>query len=61
MGGFEEPLQEWAAPAAARAGAVAIGELGESAGLLEADEVFDLPPGDVEAEAEFFVGFHEIT
>jgi hypothetical protein len=58
LSGFKEALQEGAAPAAAGSGAVTLGELSEAAGLFEADEVLDLPAGDMEAEAKFFVGFH---
>jgi hypothetical protein len=58
-GGFEEALQEGAAPAAAGSGAVALGKLAEAAGLFETDKVFDFAPRDVEAEAKFFVGLHE--
>jgi hypothetical protein len=60
LSGFKEALQEGAAPTAAGSSAVALGELAEAAGFFEADEVLDLSPGDMEAEAKFFVGFHDL-
>ena len=55
----EVSLQKRDAPAAARPRAAAFTDLRGDAGLVDADEVHDLPFGDVKAEANFVVEFHE--
>ncbi len=56
---MKELLEERAAPAAAGSGAVALVELALAFGSFNAEEVQHLPFGDVKAEAEFIIEFHE--
>jgi hypothetical protein len=54
----KQPFEERPAPTAPRAGAVALGQLRDTPRPLDADEVLDLPPGDVKAKTEIVVEFH---
>lgn len=54
----EEPLQVVHAPTAPGSSSAAFGELTGAAGLIHANEVDDLPLGDVEAVANGVVEFH---
>ena len=56
--GLEQPLEEGPAPTASRAGAKTIGKLADALGMLQANKVFDFPPGNVKAEAKLVVGVH---
>jgi hypothetical protein len=58
LGVVEKSLQERPTPTATRAGAVALGQLADAARAFDADEVLDLPPRDVKAEAKLVVRFH---
>ena len=58
LGLVEQSLLKRSAPAAARAGAKAFGQLTDPARTFDANEVLDLPPTHMEAEAEFVVEFH---
>jgi hypothetical protein len=55
---LEQTLQERPTPAAARAGAEALGQLADPLRPFDADEILDLPLGDVKAEAKLVVRFH---
>ena len=58
LGGLEQPLEKWAAPAAAGSGAEALGQLPHAPRPLDANEILHLPPADVKAETELVVGVH---
>jgi hypothetical protein len=58
LAGIEQALEVRAAPAATRPRAEAFGQLPDALGSLQADEILDLPSGDVKAEAKLFVGVH---
>ena len=55
---LKEFFQEGAAPATASACAEALAQLTFSLGLIHPDVIYNLPPSDVKAQAEFVVGFH---
>jgi hypothetical protein len=58
LSGVKQPLQKRPAPSTTRPRAKALRQLPNPPWLLNSDEVLNLPPGDVEAQAEFVVRIH---
>ncbi len=60
VGRFKQRPQERSAPTTARSSTKTVGDLTGSSWSLDADEIDDLPLGDVKTETKFIVKFHGV-